>query len=100
MFVLSYPMARKNPEPHLNKERNLAESKPVQKSFDYLMKTIFACAAGTFIIAACASYPVVFGLIAVVIVLITLLVLQRRRAEELRDRNRDLQRDLDRARRW
>ncbi|MDQ5943789.1 MAG: hypothetical protein QG675_557 [Patescibacteria group bacterium] len=78
----------------------MAESKPVQKFFDNLAKGIFALAAGVFIIAACASYPVVFGLIAVVVVLITLLVLQRRRAEDLRAQNRDLQRDLDRARRW
>jgi uncharacterized membrane protein YccC len=72
----------------------------MQKFFDNLVKAIFGCAAGVFIIAACASYPVVFGLIAVVIVLVTLLVLQRRRTEDLRARNRDLQRDLDRARRW
>lgn len=60
-----------------------------------------ACAGGVFIIAACASVPVVFGLVGVAAILTAVLVMQRRRAEDLRNRNRDLQRDLDRARnRW
>lgn len=57
-----------------------------QGFFDNLTKAIFGCAAGVLIIATCASYPVVFGLIAVVIVLVTLIVLQRRQINELRRR--------------
>lgn len=78
----------------------MADSKPGQKFFDNLTKAIFACAAGVLIIAACASYPVVFGLVALAALLIAALVWQRRQAVAARDRARDLQRDLDRARRW
>ena len=77
----------------------MADSKPAQKIFDNIIKLIFGCAAGVFIIAALASVPVVFGLVAVAAVLVAMVLMQRRRAEELRNRNRDLQRDLDRARR-
>lgn len=77
----------------------MADSKPAQKLFDNVLKLIFGCAAGVVIIAACASVPVVFGLVAVAAILTAVVVMQRRRAEDLRNRNRDLQRDLDRARR-
>ena len=79
----------------------MADSKPAQKLFDNIVKFIFGCAAGVFIIAALASVPVVFGLIIVAAVLVAVVVVMRRRTEDLRNRNRDLQRDLDRARsRW
>ena len=79
----------------------MADSKPAQKLFDNIVKLIFGCAAGVFIIAAFASVPVVFGLVAIAAVLTAVVMVQRRRTEELRNRNRDLQRDLDRARsRW
>lgn len=79
----------------------MADSKPLQNMFDNILKVIFGCAAGVFIIAAFASVPVVFGLVVVAAVLVAVVVIQRRRAEDLRNRNRDLQRDLDRARnRW
>lgn len=77
----------------------MADSKPLQNMFDNIFKLIMGCAAGVFIIAALASVPVVFGLVAITAVLVAVAIMMRRRNEELRNRNRDLQRDLDRARR-
>lgn len=72
-----------------------------QKFFDNLLKWIVLGATScVIIVGAVQIYPVQFGLVAAVAALIGLAIWQHRRAEDLRARNRDLQRDLDRARRW
>lgn len=79
----------------------MAESKPIQKLFDNLLKGLLLGA--TFcvvIVGAIQIYPVQFGLVVAVAVLTGLVIWYHRRNKELQARNGEIQRDLDRARRW
>ena len=71
----------------------------MQKGFDNLVKLIFGLAAGVFVLAIVSSYFGYVIFIAILALAVALLGVFARRYALAQERIRDLNRDLDRARR-